>query len=196
MIRVVNARTFRTVCGGIVLCLTACLLSACHCACRSIRAQESLSRDRRVLLAFPFFPDGSDQCGPSALASVLGYWGKPESPARLKQDLYQERLKGSLTVDLLLSAEQRGMYAEMFNGDLDRIRRELDAGRPLIAFVNTGFRFYPVGHYLVITGYDDGLRCVFAHSGLKRDKKISYKKLDRQWEKTERWALLILPSRP
>ena len=176
------------------LALAACLLAACApCPCR---APKQAPQGSQVLLKVPFFPDNTDQCGPSALASVLGYWGKPAAPAQLRQELYQARLKGSLTVDLLLAAESRGLSAEMANGSLARVKRELDAGRPLIAFVNAGYLFYPVGHYLVITGYDDLQECIFAHSGTNRDERISYRKFDKQWERTARWALLIQPPRP
>ncbi|MDO8803103.1 MAG: C39 family peptidase [Elusimicrobiota bacterium] len=185
----------RALCGRAVLVLAACLLSGCA-ASRFPLAPADVMQGRQVLLKVPFFPDNTDQCGPSALASVLGYWEKPETPARLREEIYRAHLKGSLTIDLLLAAGSRGLSAEMINGSLARVKAELDAGRPLIAFVNSGFRFYPVGHYLVITGYDDRRKCIFAHSGTKRDQRISYRKFDKQWEKTERWALLILPPQP
>lgn len=150
---------------------------------------------RQVRLSVPFFPDDTDQCGPSALASVLGYWGMEATPAGLKRELYRPDLKGSLTVDLLLAAESRGFSAEMADGGLDRVKTELDAGHPLIAFVDMGFRLYPIGHYLVITGYDDGRKVLFAHSGLSRDRAMPYASFDGRWEKTRRWTLLILPDR-
>jgi len=179
--------------GSTVLAVAVCLLSGCAPFCVPCASVQD-PRGGRVLLNVPFFPDDTDQCGPSALASVLGYWGKPAEPAVLRQEIYQAQLKGSLTVDLLLAVENRGFSAEMVNGSLDRLRSELDAGHPLIAFVNVGYRFYPVGHYLVITGYDDRRQSVCAHSGMKRDQWISYWKFDKQWEKTARWAFLILPS--
>jgi len=185
----------RAVLGQALLALAACLLFGCAPS-RGQLAQERYGRGGPVRLDIPFFPDGTDQCGPSALASVLGFWGKPETPLLLKREIYQARLKGALTVDLLLAAESRGLYAEILNGSLARVRTELDAGHPLIAFVGAGYSFYPAGHYLVLTGYDDRLQCVFAHSGTKRDQRISYRKLEKQWKKTERWALLILPPRP
>lgn len=172
--------------------LTACLLAGCA-APRVSRAPLDSRQSRRVLLNVPFFPDNTDQCGPSVLASVLWYWGKQAEPALLRRETYQAHLKGSLTVDLLLAAESRGLSAEILNASLPRVKSELDAGHPLIAFINTGYSFYPVGHYLVITGYDDSGQHIFAHSGMKRDMEISYKKFDRQWEATKRWTLLILP---
>ncbi len=169
----------------------ACLL--CGCVQSRVSLAPDYGHNRQVRLDPPFYPDNTDQCGPSALASVLGYWGKPAEPGSLRKEIYQAKLKGSLTVDLLLAAEGRGLSAEMVEGGLVRVKSELDAGHPVIAFVNTGFSFYPVGHYLVITGYDDRRQSIFAHSGMKRDQEISYRKFDKQWERTERWALLIMP---
>jgi ABC-type bacteriocin/lantibiotic exporter with double-glycine peptidase domain len=171
--------------------LAACLL--CGCVRSSVSLAPDSGHNGRVRLYLPFYPDNTDQCGPSALASVLAYWGRSAKPESLRKEIYRESLKGSLTVDLLLAAESRGLSAEMIEGGLDRIKAELEAGHPVIAFVNAGFSFYPVGHYLVLTGYDDRRQSVFAHSGLKRDQEISYRKFEKQWERTERWALLILP---
>lgn len=185
-------RTKRKAAQGL-LALAACLLCACAHRDRA-PALATPEPGRQVRLAVPFFPDSTDQCGPSALASVLAYWGKPETPESLRREIYLARLKGSLTVDLLLAAESRGLAAETLNAGLARVRAELDAGRPLIAFVNAGYSFYPAGHYLVLTGYDDRRRCVYAHSGRKRDLRISYVKFSRQREKTNQWTLLIQPA--
>lgn len=149
--------------------------------------------DTAVRLAVPFFPDDSDQCGPSALAGVLAYWGSSASPASLRREIYRARLKGALTIDLLLAAQSRGFSAEMAEGGLERVRTELDAGRPVIAFVDVGVTVLALGHYVVITGYDDGRRQFFAHSGMKRDKVIPYDKFEKQWKAAGQWALLIQP---
>lgn len=148
---------------------------------------------RGARLSVPFFPDATDQCGPSALAAVLGFYGKPATPAELRGEIYRAKLKGALTVDMMLAAQRRGLVVETANGSLDSVKTELDAGRPVLAFVNVGLRIYPVGHYLVITGYDDERRVLFAHSGKKRDRPISYAAFDKQWEKTNRWTLAIMP---
>jgi len=178
--------------GRGLLVAAACLLSCCAPS-RVVIAPADYEREKQVRLAVPFFPDHTDQCGPSVLASVLNYWGKPETPGNLRKEIYRPKLKGSLTVDLLLAAESRGLSAEMLNAGLARVRSELDAGRPLIAFVDAGFAWYPSAHYLVITGYDDRKRCVYAHSGMKRDQRISYSKLKKQWKRTNQWALSIQP---
>lgn len=148
---------------------------------------------RRVLLEVPFYPNRADQCGPSALASVLGYWGRHVEPGELKKEVYSTPLKGSLSIDLLLAARARGMRAEMFDGSLARVKAELDAGHPLIAFVNLGFRRLPIRHFVVLTGYDDAWQTFYAHSGPNEDASVSYRKFSDTWEKTGRWTLLVLP---
>jgi hypothetical protein len=171
-----------------VLLMTVGLIAAC-----APQGARRVLDGRRVQLDVPFFPDGTDQCGPSALASVLTFWGRAETPASLKPELYRPKLKGALTVDLLLAAQNRGLSADTPEGGLARVKKELDEGRPVIAFVNLGFRFYPIGHYIVVTGYDDGREIIVAHSGTRRDSLISYGKFDTVWEKTNRWFLLIQP---
>ena len=143
-------------------------------------------------LQVPFFPDGGDQCGPTALASVLGYWGVPAEPAALRREIYLPSLRGALPLDLLLAARARGLKAEMSNGGRDELRGQIDAGRPVIAFVNLGFRFLPIGHFLVVTGYDE--RGIYAHSGRRKNAFVGWSKFEGMWEKTGRWTLVI--SRP
>ena len=152
-----------------------------------------VAEQKQVLLEVPFFPDHTDQCGPSALASVLGFWGEKAAPGHLKEDIYLPDLKGSLPIDLLLAAQAHGMSAEILDGGLPQLKNELDAGHPVIAFINLGYRFIPIGHYLVVTGYDDRRQAIRAHSGMEKSGFIAYKQFSKQWERTDRWALLILP---
>lgn len=174
--------------GGAPVFAAALLLGAC------VRHQPRHSADAGpggVRLEVPFFPDRTDQCGPSALASVLGFWGAAVGPERLKAATYTPRLKGSLAIDLLLAARARGMRAEMVAGSLEVLKGELKAGRPVIAFINRGFRARPVGHFLVVTGYDEGRKALVTHSGGKRAGLWTYRRFSRAWEKTGRWALLV-----
>jgi ABC-type bacteriocin/lantibiotic exporter with double-glycine peptidase domain len=148
-----------------------------------------------VRLTVPYFPDATHQCGPSALASVLRFWGADAEPAALSLEVYRPALRGSLNVDLLLAAESHGMTAEIMDGGLAGLKRALGAGHPVIAYLDTGFRVYPVGHYAVVTGYDDVRGGLFAHSGGEKDRFMPYARFMKQWEKTELWALLITPHR-
>lgn len=164
-------------------------------AVRRTSEQRKASGDRHVLLKVPFYTDDTDQCGPSALGSVLGYWGQGTQPAQLQQEVYLKHLKGSLPVDLILAAQSRGMTVRMLNGTLTKVKRELRSGHPLIAFMNVGFRFLPVWHYVVLTGYDDRRGEIFMHTGTQRNEALAYDRFSKQWERAEKWALLILPKR-
>jgi ABC-type bacteriocin/lantibiotic exporter with double-glycine peptidase domain len=176
---------------SILFAIGACLSAGCaryHASSDRVR----LAENKQVLLNVPFYPDEGDQCGPAALASVMEYWGKPERPARLKQEVFKTHLRDLPAVDLKPAAESRGLSVELADGSLVRVKRELESGHPLIAFVVSSDG---ESRYFVITGYDDEQQCIFAHTGKNRDERIAYSEFDEQWRKTDRWALLILPPR-
>lgn len=140
-------------------------------------------------LQVPFYADSTDQCGPSALASVLAYWGAAAKPEELRREIYTAKLGGSLPMDLMLAARARGLAASMTEGGIDALRGEIDAGRPAIAFLNLGPRLVPIGHFVVVTGYDD--RGVFAHSGARRDEHLSWSSFESRWARTGNWMLRV-----
>jgi len=146
-----------------------------------------------VHLVVPFFPDQTDQCGPTALASILAYWGIQSDPFTLKDEIYLHRLRGTLSIDLLVAAQSRGLHAEGFGGTLDQVKTELNAARPVVALLNLGWIIYPRGHYVVVTGYDEQRQGVYLHSGLTRDLFVPYPEFLINWEKTGRWMLQVQP---
>lgn len=148
---------------------------------------------RVVHVAVPFFPDDTDQCGPATLASVLTYWGVPGDLSALKEETYLPHLRGSLPIDLLLAAQARGLQAEGFSGTLEALQAELDAGHPIVALLNLGWALFPQGHYVVVTGYDEGRQGVYLHSGIVRDMFVPYARYLAAWEKTGRWMLRVQP---
>jgi ABC-type bacteriocin/lantibiotic exporter with double-glycine peptidase domain len=167
------------------------ILSGCAGPSPVLKNGGSLSSH---LLVVPFFADDSDQCGPATLASVLSYWGISAKPGNLKKEVYLPSLRGTLPIDMFLAAQTFGMKVESYSGTLLNIRLELDRGRPLVAFLNLGYRFFPQGHYVVITGYDDRKQGLYVHSGLEPNKFVSYERFLRDWKKTGQWTLLIIPK--
>ncbi|UPT75348.1 MAG: C39 family peptidase [Elusimicrobiota bacterium] len=160
--------------------------------CAHERAPGWPSERKAARLQVPFFPDDTDQCGPSALASVMSYWGDATEPDGLRKEIYTAKLGGSLPMDLMLAARAHGLSASMSEGGAYELRREIDAGRPAIAFLNLGFKLVPIGHFVVVTGYD--ARGVYAHSGERRDVHRTWREFESQWAKTGRWMLRV--SRP
>ncbi len=156
-------------------------------------AVSSDSTKHRVHLVVPFFPDNTDQCGPATLASLLTYWGISSDPRTLKEEIYIRRIRGTLSIDLLLAAQSRGLQAEGMGGTLEQIKTELAADRPVVALLNLGWAIYPQGHYVVVTGYDEQRQGIYVHSGSARDVFVPYALFLAKWEKTGRWMLRIRP---
>src|SRR4029077_19724477 len=50
----------------------------------------------------PFFPQEDYYCGPSALASLLTYYGHPTTQTDIAQEIFLPRQFGTLSMDLLL----------------------------------------------------------------------------------------------
>jgi len=172
------------------------LLSVCGIllSCAGQPASEIKTGFSSHRLVVPFFADNTDQCGPATLASVLTYWGVSTQPGILKKEVYLPLLRGTLPIDMLLGAQAYGMKAESYKGSLDNIKSELESGHPLIAFLNLGYKLFPQGHYIVITGYDDQQQGLYIHSGLEQNKFLSYERFFRDWKKTGQWTLLVLPK--
>jgi ABC-type bacteriocin/lantibiotic exporter with double-glycine peptidase domain len=145
------------------------------------------------VLAVPFFPDDTDQCGPATLASVLTFWGVPTEPQRLRQEIYLPKLRGTLPIDVVAAVRARGLQAKTYSGSLDNLKAEVAAGHPVVAFLNLGTKLIPQGHYVVVTGFDDRREGLYLHSGLERNTFVSYDRFLKNWEKTGRWSLLVLP---
>jgi len=81
----------------------------------------------QILLNVPFFSDHTDQCGPATLAAILNFWGKDIAPGDLKKEIYQNKLHGTLPMDMSIAAEAHGLKTTMVRGDLNVLQSELRA---------------------------------------------------------------------
>lgn len=142
----------------------------------------------------PFFPQDEYMCGPAALASVIGYYGADAGMEDVAKEVYSEKLKGTLPMDLLIYARDRGFEAKYYKGSLNDLKESLSRREPLILFLNLGYSFYPVGHYVVAVGMDEGGGIVFAHSGTKKEQAFTFKELEKAWSKTGYSTLLVRPK--
>ncbi|UCD83841.1 MAG: PA2778 family cysteine peptidase [Deltaproteobacteria bacterium] len=159
-----------------------------------VKANIELNPTRAHFLSeVPFFSQKDHYCGPAALASILNFYDKELSQEDIAKSVYLPQVKGALNIDLLLYAREQGFEAKILNGDLERLKKEIARGHPLIIFLDLGWCFYPVRHYAVAVGYDDIQQVVIVHSGKKENQLISYKKFQKAWKKTGNWCLLILP---
>lgn len=167
------------------------VLSAAGCSGQRTRLAMPAER---LQLEVPFFPDETDHGGPATMASVLTFWDHPTEPQALKKEAPGMRLKGTIPVELLLAAQERGMQARSFKAGLQDVKDELKLGHPVVAYLNLRLRALPKGRFVVITGYDDGRGGFFVHSSLDANRFVDYGAFMSRWEKTGRWAILVMPA--
>ena len=164
------------------------------CAGSRIARGGPLEGEVRRLEAVPFFPDGTKQCGPSTLASVLTFWGHPTPPEVLRREIFLPKLEGTLPMDMLPAVEARGLTGRVYDGDLDDLKAQINAGRPLIVNLDMGVWKLRSGHFAVVTGYDDQRQGVYLHSGEDENLLMPYDRFLAKWDRTDRWTLLVLPA--
>jgi tetratricopeptide (TPR) repeat protein len=165
-----------------------CLLQGC--ASRGPLIQPS---NRVVELTdTPFFPQTQYQCGPAALATVLGASGIATSPEALESQVYVPARRGSLTIEMQAAPRRHGRIAYPLAPGLDAITAELDAGRPVLVLHNYGLPFWPRWHYAVVIGYDAAKQRVLLRSGTESRQQLSAANFMRAWDNAERWALVLL----
>jgi hypothetical protein len=136
-----------------------------------------------VSLEVPVFTETG---GRGALAEVLTFWDEPTEP----RDLVFRR-EGEKTA-ILLAAQDRGMQTRSFQATVNDVREELKLGHPVLAYVALG-AILPQERFVVIAGFDDARGAFLIHDGGER-RFVPYGTFMSRWEKTGRWAILVLPA--
>ena len=138
-----------------------------------------------VLDHVPVRAFADDQCGPGSLSVVLNALGDAVSEEELAASLPRARGGGVLSVDLLLAARQRGFSAALVTGDQDAVRREIQAGRPVILMLrllNAPGRRGDIYHYVVVDGHDPGRRLFRIQFGDGKARWASLEQLEGAWK--------------
>jgi ABC-type bacteriocin/lantibiotic exporter with double-glycine peptidase domain len=176
--------------GAALLILYLCFLGGCSAGAKELNiarpSQTVLIRD------VPFFPQLDYQCGPASLAGVLNYYGDTVTPGEIAEAIYRQKIRGTVSLDMVLYARQRGFASKWYKGSTDDIVRAVDSGSPLVVMIDLGFSLARVYHYMVLTGYS--FEGVIANAGTTPQKLISWERFMSQWEKTDNWTLLVTPK--
>jgi ABC-type bacteriocin/lantibiotic exporter with double-glycine peptidase domain len=174
--------------GRLLLILAVFVASGCAPFRQEFRGSELPGM--RVIEGVPYHPqEQRDDCGPAALASLLDYRGREMPVAEIARAVYDRRLGGSLLPDLENYARQQGFATRSGRGDPELLRRAVDAGRPVMIPVETGFWRVSRPHYLVVFGYDQ--RRFLAHAGVREAVLIDAADLLSRWEKMNRLYLYL-----
>ncbi len=144
------------------------------------------------LAATPFFPQDEYQCGPAALATLLGASDVHVTPADLVDAVYIPARKGSLQTEMLAAARQRHRIAYVIEPRFDALVRLLAEGRPVLVLLNLGIDAWPIWHYAVVVGYERDAGRVLLRSGTTRRARLSLRRFLGAWGRAHQWGFIAL----
>lgn len=144
------------------------------------------------LIETPFYPQVTDQCGPSALATVLNSSGVAVTSDDLKSRIYIPGRQGSLQIELLAATRAYGRMPYLVDTDISALLDELGGGRPVLVMQNLGNKHAPIWHYAVVVGYLADERRFVLRSGDQKRHITSASRFVRTWQRAGYWGVLAL----
>lgn len=149
--------------------------------------------ERVELATVPFHPQQDYQCGPAALATVLGHAGATRTPEQLVDEVYLPQRQGSLQLEMLGATRRAGLLPYRLPATPQALLAELAAGNPVVVLQNLRLEAWPQWHYAVVVGYDRVERQFVLRSGQEKRLLMGFDEFDRSWSRADRWAFVALP---
>jgi tetratricopeptide (TPR) repeat protein len=149
------------------------------------------------LSSVPFHPQDDYQCGPAAVAMLLGADGIDVAPDDLVPEIYVPARQGSLQPEIVAALRRRGRVPYPLGSNIDAALTELRAGRPVLVLQNLGTRRLPVWHYAVLIGFDPVHQRFVLRSGHERRLQMPARRFLESWDRGGRWMLVVAePAAP
>lgn len=178
---------------GLLAALAALLLLAgCATQTRALLAAPRSGPQQQELASTPFYAQERYQCGPAALAMLLGAAGIETSPDALVPAVYLPGREGSLQIELLAAGRRHGALASTIEPSLKGLLAELDAGHPVLVMQNLSLPIFPKWHYAVAIGYDIGSGEVILRSGTTRRMTMPLSTFENTWARSGYWGMVAL----
>jgi len=167
-------------------------ISGCASDIRNMLSDLEQQRGDIELIQTAFYPQVTDQCGPSALAAILNSSGVTVTPEALKSRIYIPGRQGSLQIELLAATRGYGRMPYLIDTDISALLDEVRGGRPVLILQNLGSKRAPVWHYAVVVGYLADQRRFVLRSGDQKRQVMSASRFIRTWQRAGYWGVLAL----
>lgn len=157
--------------------------------------------DNVLLSGLRYEPQTFNNCGPANLSMALSYWNwqgnQKDTRAYLRPNHASVDDKNVSPVEMVDFVESNTQLEALTRvaGDIDLLKRLIAAGFPVI--IEKGHHpndDWWMGHYLVLTAYDDsGQRFITQDSLLGADLSLSYAELGPWWRNFNYLYIVIYP---
>jgi ABC-type bacteriocin/lantibiotic exporter with double-glycine peptidase domain len=168
------------------------ILGACSTTNSFLKPEKQENLPYRLIENVPFFAQSNLQCGPSSLAGILSFYGKDISPSEIAEEIFKEKVRGTLSLDIVLYARNQGLVAEWYTGNVQDLIENIDNKIPLIVMIDLGLGAVQKPHYLVVVGYEQ--KGVIVNSGAHQHQIVPWNKFQNQWNRSSLWTLRIQPE--
>lgn len=157
-----------------------------------LHATPAQLSDAVLVPGVPFFPQEDYQCGPAALATVLGASQIQVTPDDLVPLVYVPERQGSFQIEMVAAARSFGRLAYQLPPSLQAMFSEVSRGHPVLVMQNLGLDWYPQWHFAVLKGFDLKQGHVILNSALKENYELSLSTFERTWARADHWAVLVV----
>jgi tetratricopeptide (TPR) repeat protein len=168
------------------------LFSGCATDVRTMVAGLDQDMVAVELTETPFYPQVTDQCGPSALAATLNVSGVSVAPETLRSQIYIPGREGSLQIELLAATRGYQRIPYLIDPDVTALLRELHSGRPVLVLQNLGRKTAPVWHYAVVVGFLPDKKEFVLRSGDQQRHLVKAARFVRTWRRAGYWGMVTL----
>jgi hypothetical protein len=187
----VTTAAWRIVGAAAILMLAGCAALLPQSEAVRIKWPAALA-DRIELTEVPFFAQQDYQCGPAALAMVLGVAGLDVTPDALVPKVYLPQRQGSLQVEMVAAPRSYGRVSWRLAPRLEDVLREVEHGTPVVVLQDYGLWPVRIWHYAVIVGFDRATAKVVLRSGDRQRLELPLAVLEYTWKPSGYWSMVAL----